>query len=123
MFGALMKQSFEITLAGQKITVKTDADDESVRAIVRLVDERLERLQKGGTTTGQKAGLLVALSLAEEVVRLEGQLASLKRAIAAEAAKLGETVAAMKAKKRRAAGAESSASRDGAGHERHAIGA
>ncbi|MBI3073371.1 MAG: cell division protein ZapA [Deltaproteobacteria bacterium] len=104
-----MKQSFEITLAGQKITVKTDASDEAVRAIVSLVDDRLERAQKGGATTGQKAALLVALGLAEDVVSLEAKLAELKRSVADEAAKLSGTVAAIKTKKRRAAETESPA--------------
>jgi cell division protein ZapA (FtsZ GTPase activity inhibitor) len=101
-----MKQSFEITLAGQKLTITSDADAETIRAIVQLVDDRLSLAQRSTSAAGPKSALLVALSLAEDVVALDGKLSALKKAIAKQAATLAETASAMKARKRRALGAE-----------------
>lgn len=68
-----MKKSYKINILGQELSVLSDADDEQVLSVIRLVTEKIEEVLK--TANNLKAldvAILTALNVAEELVKLRG---------------------------------------------------
>ena len=62
-----MKKNVEVTLLNQKLTLKTDANEEHVRQVAAFVNGRVEEvIGKAKTVSTLTASLLVCLNIADE---------------------------------------------------------
>ena len=59
----------ELTLLGQALTVRTEADPEYVRTLARYLEERVAVLSKSGVTEPMAALTLAALDITDELFR------------------------------------------------------
>ena len=59
----------ELTLLGQTLTVRTEADPEYVRTLARYLEERVDALKKGGVKDSMAALTLAALDITDELFR------------------------------------------------------
>jgi cell division protein ZapA (FtsZ GTPase activity inhibitor) len=59
----------ELTLLGQTLTVRTEADPEYVRALARYLEERVETLTRSGVKDPLSALTLAALDITDELFR------------------------------------------------------
>ena len=59
----------ELTLLGQALTVRTEADPEYVRTLARYLEERVATLAKSGVTEPMAALTLAALDITDELFR------------------------------------------------------
>jgi cell division protein ZapA (FtsZ GTPase activity inhibitor) len=58
---------------GQELAVLSDADDEHVQSVVRLVNEKIgEVLKTANNLKALDVAILAALNVAEEVLKLKG---------------------------------------------------
>ncbi len=65
-----MKRAVAITIAGQKYTIKSDADDVYVHSLAGLVDGKIKELQKAYKSSSlQAVAVLAALQFADDFVR------------------------------------------------------
>ena len=58
-----------LTLLGQTLTVRTEADPEYVRTLARYLEERVEALKKTGVKEPMAALTLAALDITDELFR------------------------------------------------------
>ena len=63
----------EVEIAGEKYTLRTDADEEYTRRCAALVDERM-RLIGGHGLDRKNAAIMTALSLSDELFRQEARI-------------------------------------------------
>lgn len=62
--------SYRLNLLGQEVSFKTNADDERIREAERLIKDRYNRLNdRGSRLSNEKILILVALSLADELIQ------------------------------------------------------
>lgn len=59
----------ELTLLGQALTVRTEADPEYVRTLARYLEERVAALKKSGVNEPMAALTLAALDITDELFR------------------------------------------------------
>lgn len=59
----------ELTLLGQALTVRTEADPEYVRTLARYLEERVAALNKSGVKEPMAALTLAALDITDELFR------------------------------------------------------
>ena len=59
----------ELTLLGQALTVRTEADPEYVRTLARYLEERVAALAKSGVKEPMSALTLAALDITDELFR------------------------------------------------------
>jgi cell division protein ZapA (FtsZ GTPase activity inhibitor) len=59
----------ELTLLGQALTVRTEADPEYVRSLARYLEERVAALGKSGVKEPMAALTLAALDITDELFR------------------------------------------------------
>ena len=59
----------ELTLLGQALTVRTEADPEYVRTLARYLEGRVEAIGKSGVTEPMAALTLAALDITDELFR------------------------------------------------------
>ena len=59
----------ELTLLGQTLTVRTEADPEYVRTLARYLEERVDALKKAGVKDPMAALTLAALDITDELFR------------------------------------------------------
>lgn len=77
-----MKRSVTVTVANQRLSLKTDAKQSYVKALAELVDQRLAEVKRGGRTqTTQSIALLTALNIADELLQLREAHEDLKRKV------------------------------------------
>ena len=75
------RAAVEGKIAGEKYTLRTDADEEYTRRCAALVDERMR--QVGGSGLDRKnAAIMTALSLSDEVFQQEARIRDRSRALA-----------------------------------------
>lgn len=66
-----MKKRYNINILGQELSVLSDADDERVADVVRLVNEKIEEVLKSANNLkALDVAILVALNVAEELLKL-----------------------------------------------------
>jgi cell division protein ZapA (FtsZ GTPase activity inhibitor) len=80
----------ELTLLGQKLSLRTEASAEYLRTLAEFVEERVGALQRGGVRDPLKALSLAALDIADELHRAreertidEGEVGTRLRAVIA----------------------------------------
>jgi cell division protein ZapA len=77
-----VKRSVTVTVANQRLSLKTDAKQSYVKALAELVDQRLAEVKRGGRTqTTQSIALLTALNIADELLQLREAHEDLKRKV------------------------------------------
>ena len=70
-----MKRSFAVTIAGQRYTIKSDAEEAYVNALADLVDQKVREVQKGAKAAPAHAvATLAALQIADELTRSQQEL-------------------------------------------------
>ena len=68
-----MKKSYNINILGQELSVLSDADEEHVLSVIRLVTEKMEEvLQSAGNLKTLDVAILAALNISEELLKLKG---------------------------------------------------
>ena len=68
-----MKKSYKIDILGQELSVLSDADDEDVLSVIRLIAEKIEEVRKSANNLkALDVAILTALNVAEELVKLKG---------------------------------------------------
>jgi cell division protein ZapA len=77
-----LKRSVAITVAGQRYTIKSDAQDSYVQALAGQVDARIKDLQRGYKTQSlQAVAVLAALQLADELERERQRRSDLRKQV------------------------------------------
>ena len=63
-----MKRSVTVDIAGQKLTLKTDADESYVKSLARFVTDKMDEAKKGskGMAT-QSVAILAAMHIADDL--------------------------------------------------------
>lgn len=70
-----MKRSVAVTIAGQRYTIKSDADEAYVQTLADLVDAKVREVQRGAKAAPAHAvATLAALQLADELARSRDEL-------------------------------------------------
>lgn len=65
-----MKRSVQVDIAGQSLTIVSDEGQQYVQQLADYVDEKIREVAGGRTTyNGKKVALLVAIRLADELLR------------------------------------------------------
>jgi cell division protein ZapA len=89
-----LKRSLAVSIAGQRYTIKSDADEGYVHALAGLVDERMREIQRGAKTAAPHAvAVLTALQIADELVRERRGRAELRRRVREETRAIRELLA------------------------------
>ena len=65
----------EITLLGQTLSLRSDADPKYLRSLAALVEERVSALQRAGVRDPFKALMLAALEITDELNRARDEQA------------------------------------------------
>jgi cell division protein ZapA len=77
-----VKRSVTVQIAGQRYTLRSDAGEDTVRAIAALVDRRMKDIQKQTRTADtQSLAILTALQIAEDLFEERDATATLKKRI------------------------------------------
>jgi cell division protein ZapA len=68
-----LKKSYKIDILGRELSVLSDADDEDVLSVIRLINEKIEEVLKSANNLRTlDVAILTALNVAEELVKLKG---------------------------------------------------
>lgn len=77
-----VKRSVSVEIAGQRFTLRTDADEAYVKSLARFVSERMEELRKGSRTVAtQSLALLAAMNIADDLFQERRAHAELKQRV------------------------------------------
>jgi Uncharacterized protein conserved in bacteria len=68
-----LKNSYNITILGQELSVLSDSEDEQVANVVQFVNEKMEEvLHSGNGLKTLNVAILAALNISEEFLKLKG---------------------------------------------------
>jgi cell division protein ZapA len=68
-----LKKSYKINILGQELTVLSDADDEHVANVIKLLTDNIEEVLKSANNLkALDVAILAALNVAEELLKLRG---------------------------------------------------
>jgi cell division protein ZapA len=89
------KRSVTVEVAGQKFTLRTDADDEYVRSLAEYVNGKIAEMKapssSGGRTLSTHAlAILAALNIADELFQVRNGHVELKKRVRDKARRLDE---------------------------------
>ena len=77
-----MSSSVKVSVAGQKISLRTDAKPKYVQELASYVSQKIEEVKVGGrTVTTQSLALLAAMQIADELYQLRQSQEQLKRQV------------------------------------------
>ncbi len=70
-----MKRSIAVTIAGQRYTIKSDAEEAYVQSLAAMVDQKVREVQRGAKTAERHAvAVLAALQIADELARSQQEV-------------------------------------------------
>jgi cell division protein ZapA len=70
-----LKRSVAVTIAGQRYTIKSDAEEAYVQTLAQVVDAKVREVQRGAKTAEPHAvAVLAALQLADDLHRSRDEL-------------------------------------------------
>lgn len=70
-----MKRSVAVSIAGQRYTIKSDAEESYVQSLAELVDQKVREVQRGAKAAPAHAvAVLAALQIADELSRSQQEL-------------------------------------------------
>ena len=68
-----MKNSYNIRILGQEISVLSDSEDEQVAEVVQFLNKKMEEiLRSGNGLKNLNVAILAALNISEEFLKLKG---------------------------------------------------
>jgi cell division protein ZapA len=77
-----VSSSVKVSVAGQKISLRTDAKPKYVQELASYVTRKIEEVKVGGrTATTQSLALLAAMQIADELYQLRRSQEQLKRQV------------------------------------------
>ena len=77
-----MKRSVSVEVGGQKLNLKTDADEEYIRALARLVNQKLNEAKSGGRAVAtQSLAILAAMSIADDLLQARQREATFRKEV------------------------------------------
>jgi cell division protein ZapA len=77
-----LKRSVAVRIAGQRYTIKSDAEETYVQSLAELVDDKIRRVQRASKTAPPEAvAVLAALQIADDLVRERAGRAELRRRV------------------------------------------
>ncbi len=77
-----MKRSVSVEVGGQKLNLKTDADEEYVRALARLVNQKLNEAKSGSRAVAtQSLAILAAMSIADDFLQARQRDAAFRKEV------------------------------------------
>ena len=77
-----MKRSVTVTIGGQRLAIRTDADDAYMHELASIVDRKVKHLKGAARGAGtDSVALLAALQLADELHRERRERQELKRRV------------------------------------------
>jgi cell division protein ZapA len=77
-----VKRSVTVQIAGQRYTLRSDAGEDTVRAIASFVDRRMKEIQKQTRTADtQSLAILTALQIAEDLFSEREATEALKKRV------------------------------------------
>ncbi len=77
-----MKRSVSVQIAGQRYSLRSDADDQTVKDLAVFVDGRIKDIQRQARTADtQSVAILVAMQIAEELFAEREARAALKQKV------------------------------------------
>lgn len=69
-----MKKAVEVEIMGERITLRTDADESHVRNVAGYVDHKMQEVLKSSRPAAKASvAMLAALNIADEYQRLKDQ--------------------------------------------------
>ena len=75
-----MKRAVEIEIMGERLTLRTDAEESYVRTVAGYVDKKMQEVQKSTRPTAKSSiAMLAALNIADEYQRLKDQYNSVSQ--------------------------------------------
>jgi len=76
-----VKHTITLEIAGTKFRLVSDADETHLQRLAAMINERVERLGKGGSRSAPSSQLLAlcALELADELVAAQTKLSEVER--------------------------------------------
>jgi cell division protein ZapA len=84
-----------VRIAGEDHAIRADADPEHIRSCARMVDARIQELRgRSGLVETHRASILAALSIADELLRAQIELARLRRTVEGRDAELARQIEA-----------------------------
>jgi cell division protein ZapA len=84
-----MKRSVTVEIAGQRFTLKTDADDEYVHALAAFVTQRLKDAKAGSRAFSTHAlATLTALQIADDLFQAQKDLSALRDGVRRKARRI-----------------------------------
>lgn len=77
-----MSRSVKVTVAGQKLSIRTNAKPTYVKELASFVSDQLDQVRGAGrTATTQSLALLAAMNIADELFQLRETHQQLKREV------------------------------------------
>lgn len=77
-----MKRSVTVTIGGQRLAIRTDADDAYMHELAGVVDRKIKHLKSSSRgVASDSAALLAALQLADELHRERRERQELRRQV------------------------------------------
>lgn len=90
---ARVKRQVSVEVAGQKFPLKTDADEDYVKALAKYVDKKIaEARTSSRTVASQSLVIMAALQLADELFQSRQRDTEFRRAVKTRSQKLLELI-------------------------------
>jgi cell division protein ZapA len=84
-----LKNSYNITILGQELSVISDSEDEQVAEVVQFVNKKIDEiLHSGNGLKTLNVAILAALNISEELIKLKGVNQTLCEQLESRAEKL-----------------------------------
>ena len=75
------RAAIRVEIGGESYTLRTNADEAYTRKCAALVDERMEEIREATGLDRQKAAILAALSLSDDVLQGRADVEAWKKAV------------------------------------------
>ncbi|HEY3302588.1 MAG TPA: cell division protein ZapA [Candidatus Binatia bacterium] len=77
-----MKKAIEVEIMGERVTLRTDEDEDHVRNVAGYVDRKMQEIIKGTRPTAKSSiAMLAALNIADEYQRLKDHHAEISQRV------------------------------------------
>lgn len=77
-----MKRAVTVEVAGQKFTLKTEADEAYVKSLAKLVTEKFDEVKAATRTIStQSLAILAAMNIADELLQTRRRTSELKQRV------------------------------------------
>lgn len=81
-YDGAVSRSVTVSVAGQKLKVRTDAKPKYVKELASFVEAKIKEAKRSGrTVTTQSLALLAAMNIADELFQLRSEQEDLKRQV------------------------------------------